>query len=662
MGKNKQKFLGFWLGFLTAMGACNPALAALSESDKASQIFRNLLSNPGAENGLVGMTASGGSLTRTTTAANVGTGNAAFSWDSSSAGQTLTATPQTIPAGWYGKNGVLSCNIQTPSGTATHTLGLWDGSTLTQATTITSSATYARTTINFVMPSSGSLGYRFTSVASNEPAINTDDCVIGLAEGYNLYQVSQDQFYGSTYFAGTASCVWSRTSTTLGALSTTAACPANTIEFNPFGVIQSTDADLPQVTLNNLPAGTFEVHAIFGAYTGTATNLSLSIYDGTNYSGTWHGDGTTSALNHKLIGEFSYSQAGNRTFALHCGSGTSTCNIHNPNSAVSGGSPSGLRFYIYKKNSSAETAYRPELLNWKVESTISGASPDLNTGSSIGSYTGIESGAWTLANATGALSAYIPCSSTNDSSGTTCSAGNESAGIAFTPPTSGDIEVCASYSVDYDVGAAGAVGSAFAKYRIVQTGNANQTVSASGSDEKTGGIQNISTNSRLINYIDHKVCGVFSVTGGAKQTFRLFYQDSVSGTVNGIVFLASNSGTNGVLKMTARPLTQNVPAPVFVGSVTSGASGAEKIERAYINTNCTISAQSSNWLTYSSGTGTSTGCSYTMSGFTSRPSCQCTVTSSTDRTCAIGSITQTATNFSITTDNREVDLFCMGPK
>lgn len=137
----------------------------------------NRLTNGDYESSTTGWTASGGTLSTTSTAANVYEGVSSGTWDSNSASQTLTSPTVTV-GGLSGTNGEMTCYTQTPSGTATHTLGIWDGSTLTQTTTINSSSNYVATTINFTFPSSGTVAARLTSVAADEPQIN-HECYIG---------------------------------------------------------------------------------------------------------------------------------------------------------------------------------------------------------------------------------------------------------------------------------------------------------------------------------------------------------------------------------------------------------------------------------------------------------------------------------------------------
>lgn len=161
-----------------------PAYPALTVPDTARLVYQNLLDNPGFENGNTKWTASGGA-TKTANTTAKGTGNYGYDWDSNGAAQTLTSTAVTIPAGMQGQNAYLTCGIKTPSGTATHTINAFDGTNILASTTITTSSTrFAAQSLNFVMPTSGTIAIRISSVASNEPEIYIDDCYLGLA--YNI--------------------------------------------------------------------------------------------------------------------------------------------------------------------------------------------------------------------------------------------------------------------------------------------------------------------------------------------------------------------------------------------------------------------------------------------------------------------------------------------
>lgn len=305
----------------------------------------NILTNGGFETSTTDWTASGGTLTTSTTAADVFELTTAGTWDSSSASQTLTYAIQAVK-GLGGTNGEMTCMIRVPSGTATHTMGVWDGSTLTQAQTIINTSTdYVSNTINFVFPASGnSVGVRFTSVNANEPLIDIDACYVGPAR--NLSNVSQSVMAGSSYFAGTTSCTWTRSSTTIGAFSTTAACPGPTIESSTLGTWATTDSDLPRQTVTNLPAGKYLAEFSGVILNGGGTAQVMAIYDG---STTCYADNTnqgTGAVNQKVSCVFEYtSPQSSRSFELYTASASSTVTLQNSSTSPASGSKFKLIYY-----------------------------------------------------------------------------------------------------------------------------------------------------------------------------------------------------------------------------------------------------------------------------------------------------------------------------
>jgi hypothetical protein len=78
------------------------------------------------------------------------------------------------------------------------------------------------------MPSSGSLSLRLVSVASNEPEVTIDDCYLGLAEGFNVGEVSQAELVGTLTYAVTTNCSWSTTSGSYANFSADTDCPTPT--------------------------------------------------------------------------------------------------------------------------------------------------------------------------------------------------------------------------------------------------------------------------------------------------------------------------------------------------------------------------------------------------------------------------------------------------
>jgi hypothetical protein len=332
----------------------------------------NAVKDGGFEAGGGSWTASAGSYANTSTSPY--RGNKMATWDASAASQTLTSAAVTVPEWLKGKNAVARCYFKAASGTATHTMGLWDGTTLTQATTIVSSTTsFVATAVNFVAPSSGTIAIRITS-AADEVSISIDDCVIADAESLNISRVSQASLVASGYFATTASCTgWARAGTSLGAFATDADCPGPTVETNPGpGVLQTTDTDLPKFTVNNLPPGTYEVK-MSGFYSAKSTTMftTFAINDGTTTSGrSSDASANTTAPSETVIGYFTYTTAGNRTFELYASTSTGTVNIENEAgnrqlsfSIVRYPSASELVFNSVNSNF-GWTSFTPNFTNW----------------------------------------------------------------------------------------------------------------------------------------------------------------------------------------------------------------------------------------------------------------------------------------------------------
>lgn len=176
--------------------------------------------------------------------------------------------------------------------------------------------------------------------------------------------------------------------------------------------------------------------------------------------------------------------------------------------------------------------------HWRVDANIQGsgsANFDLS-GSDQATYISMTNANMTLVNnsGNGVLTAQIPCSSTNASSGTTCSAGTEDNGIAFTipscPNSKCDVRVCVAFTHACDNGAASAC---FAGFQIVETPNNAQTISQEGKTR-------INTRHSVVSssgWSSVNLCGTFTFTTAGQKTFRLFYEQDITGT----------PGTNAVL-------------------------------------------------------------------------------------------------------------------
>jgi hypothetical protein len=628
-------------------------------------VFPNYLVNPGFENGKYGWTASGGATATANTTAK-GEGSYGYDWDSNSAGQTLISNAITVPAGLAGKNGFAFCRIETPSGTPTHLLSVDDGSTnIVTAQTISSSSTsFVTNGINFPFGASGStVRLKLTSVSSNEPEIYIDSCYLGTAS--NLSLASSATIVASGFYATTGSCTVSRTSTSLGAFGTTAACPGPTVETNigP-GSLLTTDADKPTVfTINNLPPGTYVAHFAGEAVLGTSDQLgALAINDGTTTAGQRAVRASSSGFQIDASGTFTYTTTANRTFELYASSAANTMTVQNAASNMQ------MYFWLERYPSATEVAIRPELYNWRVDANISGANPSLGT-SAQSAYTAIEDAGLTLTNNTGngVLTAQIPCSSTNAPTGTTCSVGNESVGVAFTLPVAGDVLACAEFSHNIVTAATGVVNSTF---EIVETPTNAQTISQEGRGRVQSGFN---TASSTITF-PHKVCGTFTFSSVGQKALRLFYEQAVSATVTTSQLFADAGASNGQrdIHWTVIPINQGLAPAYYIGSVISGSTGMEKLERARVTVSsaaAAVTAQTGSWISVANGAGAGLTTA-TLTGFVGEPVCTCMVIGAASTSASWCGVTATpsSTTLLITrtragaAENGDIDLICMGPR
>jgi hypothetical protein len=605
----------------------------------------NKLANPGFEGGTTGWTASGGLTTTTTsTAANVGSGSKAYDWDSNASSQTLTSTAVSITSGdgLSGQNVVASCRFKAASGTATHKLQLLSGSTSISEVTIASSTSgYVRSTVPIVSaPASGSISLQVLSVASNEPEIFIDDCYLGLAEGFNLSQVSQAALYGSMTVSA-VNCAWQNTSTqtSYGGFPADADCASGyTVTDNA----SAPSTNIPGLKFASLPPGDYQVVVTGTMYSGSAGSnaAEFAINDGTNTFGYGVAGATASASANQVytgsvIGRVKYTTAqSNVTFQVVSrtfnGFTAGTQNIYAQLST------SPLRIDVYRFPTSTEQAYRPDVqaASWSGYHSSDCSWP--RTSTSFGDPT--ADGTCTFAERT----------NTNFGTVTSAqSAGSNLPGIVFTP-------------------------SSATKYFVCATAQTYQTTTGTyGALSLTDGTTEIgsATNNATTSVVSVPVCGVYSATSTSPVTLKL-QSKSDSSTVNIGYASAYHSVEWSIVR-----IGQSVPAPVLVGSVTSNSSGQERIERAVISASGGAAlSQSGSWVTTSTSNSTGNLTVTIAAGiFSAAPTCTCSpqANGSTQANfCQVDTQTAaTATTVRFATFNdagsaaaRDLNIHCMGPR
>lgn len=586
---------------------------------------QNILQNPGFE-GTGDWTASGGATTAINTTA-VGTGSKGYDWDSNSASQTLSSDSVTIPNGLKGKNGVVSCAIKTVSGTATHTIQAYDGTNIVGSSTITSDTnSFSRTSLNFVFPTSGSIVLRLVSVASNEPEIYIDDCYMGLAEGFNIGSVSQASFFGSITYAATANCNWQNSGNatqTYQNFSADTDCPTPTVS----GFVSAPGTKIPGAVISSLPPGNYMVVAT-GVFQGGATainNAVFRLHDGTNplngVSTTNIGTNTSSNETGAgpVIAYVNYTAPqSNVTIQMQSANyaGVSATQQINTNS-------NAFNISIYRYPTSEETAYRPEVQNvWGSTYWPDGTGSFTTTSAS---YTAVT--AASMLGTAVRTGRAVACADTN--------------AICIEIPSM----PAGSYKVEYSGGIIGDSGTSCA----ISAYDGTTDYEMSGTNG--GG-----------TIIGHTVITYSSQQTDKEFTIRI---KRTSGVNNCQVATSLALGHN----ITITPLSQNIPAPVLVGSITSGAVGAERIERAtFTNTgSCAVSRQSGSWVSSVAdpGAGVCT-INLTTGLFSSTPDCVCS-TVDPGYLCNVtaASTTQLTTNTYVhsgAATDVGFTIHCMGPR
>lgn len=139
----------------------------------------------------------------------------------------------------------------------------------------------------------------------------------------------------AAYYAGSANCIWTRTSTTLGRTTNDDAdCSSIVVEQSSISVTAST-GDFPQISFASLPAGKYEVHAMFReTHSNTGAVIGYAISDAacaSNFVGRGYAASTTSAdqTNPHLLATFNYASAAARAFEICCFGQAGTCNVAN---------------------------------------------------------------------------------------------------------------------------------------------------------------------------------------------------------------------------------------------------------------------------------------------------------------------------------------------
>lgn len=616
--------------------------------------------NADFEAGSGNWTASGGSFTIDSSTQLFDRKSGVF--NASAGSQTLSNTAVAIPEGLKGANGFASCYFKT---TATdYKIQVTDGTNVLTERTIPALSAAQEIGTAFVFPSSGNVQLRVIS-ASDAADLGLDNCYLGTMKQGPVSQASE---YGSLTYAAAANCAWSVTNNgSYGNFSADSDCATPTAT----GSASAPGTKIPGVTFASLPPGVYVVHVDASLKaSGSTAQCAYALSDGTTAQKMNQSTDAASEQDRTSGGgsfRFEYSTAqSNVTFQLQAisASANSTCTV----SANSGGVGSpDFRMSVQRFPSAQEQAFRPDQVAWKVDANISGANPDLGA-SDQASYVPISNSGLTLTQNAGSIAAEIPCASGTASTGTTCSGVDEHVGVAFNAPTAGNVLACASFSHTL-VNSAGTIIDAY--FQIAETSNTAITILSEGKSRV--GSSNSIASSTIVHPL--RVCGTFSFASAGKKTLRLMYEQENTGTPSSNLILADAASTHGQrdIHWEVYPISQAIPAPLLVGSVTSNSSGLERVERASIANNgtCSITSQSGTWISSVSHPGTGQCVlNFTAGIWSAGASCVATQRSSVSNgICRLNStspsnstINIVCLNSSFVAADYDFDVICMGPR
>ena len=637
-----------------------------SNVERQYRPWNNLLKNPGVENGRVGFGASTAAhLTVSTTAAQVASGSRALAYDAAADNDQMYSVAVAVPNALKGRN----ClgKILYINGDANVDFQVTDGTNTLASNTLATVSTHTASYVSFICPSSGNIRLEVEATA-DAAAIQVDDMYLG--ENYQVSQITQAVEYGKTVITPNTSCVWQSTSASLANLGADSDCntPTNTGNAN-------TVNKKPSITFDSLPPGRYMVVINAAMTTSGTVNCETVVTDGTSTSGYQRHDNAVGSLQGTITGFFSYTTGqGGTTFELQNKrtSGAGTCEITDATS------PETFEATVYKFPSSTETVYTPDTTGWYVEATITGTNPDL-TNATVGTETSVSSAGLTMVKKNSSLAVEIPCSSTNASSGLTCSAGDEVIGVVYTQPKAGLVEACVNFTHIAQTEATAVLHDTF---RFHATSNTAQTATTSGNNYVNSGMQTGAIGAGAFPTHPHKLCNLFEFTSAGEKTLRLQYKQTVSGSVT-----ASYVATDGTQErnayITVRPVSEHVPQPLIMNHVSTTANSGMIVNSVtVINSGGahTTTEETGDWISSIADTAAGTSTITLTSGvYPNKPNCFCTVqdgaTGDVGRMCSIASAETTSTvvvevfsngKFSTSADPGLVDnlynLTCIGAK
>ncbi len=416
------------------------AEAQIRPADQQYMQGENYLLNNGFESGRTSWTESG-TATDTLEQSIVRFGLQSLKIVSSAQTVNLSQVITKYAAQSSGQQGIASAWIKSTS--AISELCAVADSVDTKCVTIEANNTWKEYVIPFIMGSTNN-GIRVKS-ASDSATTYIDQAFVGVMPATMMPEISQAQIAGEAYFAGTTNCIWERSSLTIGAFGAVLDCPAPTIVSQNIGAWQTTDVNLPRITINNLPAGQYKaMFQIESIVSSTSGRPVYAINDGATTCYATSGVSSTNTHGaHTLTCTFSYSEAGNRSFEIYAGTNADIARIINSRTSPASGTKFILEYYPPKsKIYSGDTIYP--------HAQVVGTVKYLAAGTLNVSGTPMANNSMTVSTTGDVLNI---CSNWSLGTGAGCVTGNKAVGVSFLAVSRGTYEVCSTYIGYQDGGA-----------------------------------------------------------------------------------------------------------------------------------------------------------------------------------------------------------------
>jgi len=613
-------------------------------------IHYNILkdSNPGLEDGVTTpFTASGSPTTFAITTANEGFDTNGLEWNSAAA-TTMESALVLIPPGLYGQQ--CEARFWVKGGSELLTFKVTDGTNELASRVMSTPSVYKAEKLLFVCPSSGSVDIEIAASA-DAPVAYFDDFYIGEAIENTAMGIATDEVDRSA-----------------------------DITINGFGTVTEKEIFVRRV------GNTMHMRGSFQGGTPAASQAQIVLPDG-------HTADLTGTAQTNMVGQYYNSSAGVLTFGgnaifgpLHINTGgtnllfapsTSSALMENVDGNQVIGANQRVFFMVQVPITgwSAEGIGAPvELQGWFVDANL-GTNDTSNidigiiaktTYTPIGDTINLE-----ITKNGDSAPVKIPCSGTVAPGTTTCSSGVGHVGGVFDAPLAGSYEACIQFAHRQRTGAGGSILTVF---QLVETDPNDDSVIIS----EGGGRQSNHTQIPSDNSTDSfNVCGIFKFATPGEKALRLYFEQSVGGTVNESEVIVDRSSGNGQrdIQLIVKPIAPYMQAPKVISSLnTPSTDKTFALFSAYLSidaSNCVNTTEIGDWIDGTPTRVSAGRCSFSFKAgtFSGVPVCVCNALRGHPNSgyCLNQSVTQTGYDFYVSDEagtevNANVQLMCHGPR